>query len=68
MASSSTRPRSSPTTRAAAGAAAPAAGAGSGPASRMASSPCSILEDDLKSRSFSFWKNAMPASPLPAPT
>ena len=31
----------------------------------MASRPSSSFEEDLNSRSFSFWKNAMPASPAP---
>ena len=44
------------------------AGRGRGASSRMASSPSSIFEEDLNSRSLSFWKNAMPASPLRALT
>ena len=37
-----------------------------GAASMIASSPSSSLDEDLKSRSLSFWKNAIPPMPLPA--
>jgi hypothetical protein len=32
----------------------------------MASTPCSIFEEDLNSRSLSFWKNAIERHPGPA--
>ncbi len=75
MASSSTRPFSGPSSRptspgrSATGAsgATVAGSAAAGASSRMASSPSSSFEDDLNSRSLSFWKNAMPASSATPP-
>ena len=54
--------------RAAAGSAAGALGAAgsAGASSMMASSPSSSFEEDLKSRSLSFWKNAIPAPASPS--
>ncbi len=40
------------------------ASAATGASSMIASTPCSIFEEDLNSRSLSFWKNAI-ASPCP---
>ena len=67
MSSSRTRPFSCPSSRPTSPARSGSAASGAGASSMIASSPSSIFDDDLNSRSFSFWKNAMePSARLPS--